>query len=127
MPNARRANQAKGSALSPGPTARHHAGSDAASFPLSFYSPHTRWGIHSNWRSNKYMLRLQRGVPNVYISPKLAAARRITDGSRVRIFNGIGEFFAMAKFYPSMPEASLMMEHGWEPHQYEQNKPMNNA
>ncbi|MGI9479705.1 MAG: molybdopterin-dependent oxidoreductase, partial [Hyphomicrobiaceae bacterium] len=109
------------------PTARHHAGSEASNYPLSFYSPHTRWGIHSNWRSNKFMMRLQRGEPNIYISPKLAAKKKITDGSKVRVFNGIGEFFAQAKFYPSLPETSIMMEHGWEPHQYDQWKPMNNA
>ncbi len=109
------------------PTARLHAGREASNYPLDFYSPHTRWGIHSNWRSNKLMLRLQRGVPNIYINPKLAAVRGIEDGGRVRVFNGIGEFFAQAKFYPSLPETAIMMEHGWEPHQYEQNKPMNNA
>ena len=102
------------------PTARHHAGREASNYPLSFYSPHTRWGIHSNWRSNKFMMRLQRGEPNIYIKPE---ARRgpgalPMDGSRVRVFNGIGEFFAQAKFYPSIPETSIMMEHGWEPHQY---------
>jgi dimethylsulfide dehydrogenase subunit alpha/complex iron-sulfur molybdoenzyme family reductase subunit alpha len=109
------------------PTAKSHAGREASSYPLGFYTPHTRWGIHSNWRSNKYMMRLQRGEPNVYISPKLAKARGITDGSKVRVFNGIGEFFAQAKFYPSLPEDSLMMEHGWEPYQYEQQKPLNNV
>ncbi|MDW3222761.1 MAG: molybdopterin-dependent oxidoreductase [Paracoccaceae bacterium] len=109
------------------PTARHHAGREASNYPLSFYSPHTRWGIHSNWRSNKFMMRLQRGEPNIYINPRLAAQKGITDGSKVRVFNGIGEFFAQAKFYPSMPDTSIMMEHGWEPHQYEQMKPMNNT
>lgn len=109
------------------PTARHHAGREASNYPLSFYSPHTRWGIHSNWRSNKFMMRLQRGEPNIYINPKLAAEKGITDGSKVRVFNGIGEFFAQAKFYPSLPETSIMMEHGWEPYQYEQRKPMNNV
>ncbi|MEL6265441.1 MAG: molybdopterin-dependent oxidoreductase, partial [Pseudomonadota bacterium] len=109
------------------PTARHHAGKEASSYPLAFYSPHTRWGIHSNWRSNKFMMRLQRGEPNIYINPKLAAAKGITDGSKVRIFNGIGEFFAQAKFYPSIPDTAIMMEHGWEPHQHEQWKPMNNT
>ncbi len=109
------------------PTARHHAGREASNYPLSFYSPHTRWGIHSNWRSNKFMMRLQRGEPNIYISPKLAAKKNIADGSKVRIFNGIGEFYAQAKFYPSLPETSIMMEHGWEPHQYDQWKTMNNT
>ncbi|MBK5932865.1 dimethylsulfide dehydrogenase subunit alpha/complex iron-sulfur molybdoenzyme family reductase subunit alpha [Rhodovulum imhoffii] len=109
------------------PTARLNAGPEASSYPLSFYSPHTRWGIHSNWRSNKFMMRLQRGEPNIYINPRLAARKGIADGSKVRIFNGAGEFFAQAKFYPSLPETSIMMEHGWEPHQYDQWKPMNNA
>lgn len=109
------------------PTARLNAGKDTTDYPLSFYSPHTRWGIHSNWRSNKFMLRLQRGEPNVYISPRLAARKGIADGAKVRVFNGNGEFFAQAKFYPSLPETALMMEHGWEPYQYEQWKPMNNT
>ena len=109
------------------PTARHHAGSGAAHYPLSFYSPHTRWGIHTNWRSNKYMMRLQRGEPNIYINPELAAQKGITDGSMVRVFNGIGEFFAQAKFYPSIPTNAIMMEHAWENHQHVQWKHMNDA
>ena len=109
------------------PTARRHAGKEASNYPLHFYTPHTRWGIHSNWRSNKFMMRLQRGEPNVYINPRLAAARGIADGDKVRVFNGIGEFFAQAKFYPSLPEDALMMEHGWEPYQYDEQKPLNNV
>lgn len=109
------------------PTARQHAGAEASKYPLNFYSPHTRWGIHSNWRSNKFMLRLQRGEPNIYINPKLAAQRNIKDGDHVRMFNATGEFYAQAKFYPSIPEDTIMMEHGWEPHQYIQRKPMNNS
>ena len=109
------------------PTARLYGGPEASKYPLHFYSPHTRWGIHSNWRSNKHMLRLQRGEPNIYINPKLAEARGIKDGDTVRLFNSTGEFFAQAKFYPSIPEHSIMMEHGWEPHQYIHRKPMNNS
>ena len=109
------------------PTARRHAGKEASRYPLHFYTPHTRWGIHSNWRSNKFMMRLQRGEPNVYISPKLAAGKDIADGDKVRVFNGIGEFYAQAKLYPSLPEDALMMEHGWEPYQYDQQKPLNNV
>lgn len=109
------------------PTARLYGGPEASNYPLHFYSPHTRWGIHSNWRSNKHMLRLQRGEPNIYINPELAAERGIKDGDTVRLFNSTGEFFAQAKFYPSIPKHSIMMEHGWEPHQYIHRKPMNNS
>jgi dimethylsulfide dehydrogenase subunit alpha/complex iron-sulfur molybdoenzyme family reductase subunit alpha len=79
------------------PTARRNAGKEASRYPLTFYTPHTRWGIHSNWRSNKYMLRLQRGEPAVHISPKLAASRGIRDGDLVRVFNGAGSFEARAR------------------------------
>lgn len=107
------------------PTARLHAGPKASNYPLEFYSPHARWGIHSNWRSNKYLLRLQRGEPNIYINPQLAKQKGIKDGDRVRLFNANGDFYAQAKFYPSLPVNSIMMEHGWEPHQYIQRKNMN--
>ncbi len=109
------------------PTVRLNAGPEASNYPLDFYSPHTRWGIHSNWRSNKFMLRLQRGEPNIYINPQFAKQRNIKDGDHVRLFNDTGEFFAQAKFYPSLPTNTIMMEHGWEPHQYIQRKPMNNS
>nr|WP_298413757.1 molybdopterin-dependent oxidoreductase [uncultured Halomonas sp.] len=107
------------------PTGRGTAGPAASNYPLAFYSPHTRWGIHSNWRSNKFMLRLQRGEPNIYINPALAEKRGIKDGDTIRLFNANGEFFAQAKFYPSIPDDTIMMEHGWEPHQYIQRKAMN--
>ncbi|QEA41006.1 molybdopterin-dependent oxidoreductase [Pistricoccus aurantiacus] len=109
------------------PTGRGTAGPAASNYPLAFYSPHTRWGIHSNWRSNKFMLRLQRGEPNIYINPQLAKERGIKDGDTVRLFNANGDFFAQAKFYPSIPADTIMMEHGWEPHQYIHKKPMNNS
>lgn len=93
-------------------------------FPLKFYSPHTRWGIHSTWRTNKYMLRLHRGVPYVCLNTADARKRRIRDGDRVRIWNDIGEFFAMAKVSPGISPGTLVMDHAWEPHQFVKRKGM---
>jgi dimethylsulfide dehydrogenase subunit alpha/complex iron-sulfur molybdoenzyme family reductase subunit alpha len=104
------------------PTAR--APVYTARFPLKFYSPHTRWGIHSTWRTNKYMLRLQRGEPHVSMSPADAKKRKIKDGGRVRIFNDIGEFYALAKVSPNVRAGTLMMDHAWEPHQFKYKKGM---
>lgn len=98
------------------PTAREAL--HPAKFPLKFYSPHTRWGIHSTWRSNKHMLRLQRGAPHVNLNPQDAAQRGIKDGDTVRVFNDIGEFRAMAKLLPGLRRGTLMMDHAWEPHQF---------
>ncbi|MAF96306.1 MAG: dimethylsulfide dehydrogenase [Rhodospirillaceae bacterium] len=105
------------------PTAREPL--HPAKFPLKFYSPHTRWGIHSTWRSNKHMLRQQRGVPHVYLNPADAARRGIRDGGRIRVFNDIGAFHAMAKLHPGTRPGSIMMEHGWEPHQFRGRKGLN--
>jgi len=87
-------------------------------FPLAFYSPHTRWGIHSTWRTSKLMLRMQRGVPHVNLSRADAARRGIRDGDRVRVFNDVGAFYARAKILPALQPGALMMDHAWEPHQF---------
>jgi dimethylsulfide dehydrogenase subunit alpha/complex iron-sulfur molybdoenzyme family reductase subunit alpha len=104
------------------PTARESL--HPAAYPLKFYSPHTRWGIHSTWRSNKYMLRQQRGVPHVNLNPQDAAKRGIQDGDTVRVFNNVGEFRAMAKILPSLRPGTLMMDHAWEPHQFDRRQGM---
>jgi DMSO reductase family type II enzyme molybdopterin subunit len=109
------------------PTARDNAGPESSQFPYTFYTPHTRWGIHSTWRSNKYMMRQQRGEPNVYISPGMAEAKGIKDGEQVRVFNGIGEFFAQAKVTPTVRSNQVMMEHGWEPYQMKERKGLNHV
>ncbi len=98
------------------PTAREPLA--PAKFPLKFYSPHTRWGIHSTWRTNKHMLRQQRGVPHVNLNPQDAAARGIRDGDTVRVFNDVGAFRAMAKLMPGVRPGTLTMDHAWEPHQF---------
>ncbi len=108
---------------SPVPTARESL--HPSKFPLRFYSPHTRWGIHSTWRSNKHMLRMQRGIPHLCISPEEARKRDIADGSRVRVWNDVGSFHAMAKLSPGVRPGTLVMDHAWEPHQFKDRKGMN--
>jgi dimethylsulfide dehydrogenase subunit alpha/complex iron-sulfur molybdoenzyme family reductase subunit alpha len=93
-------------------------------FPLRFYSPHTRWGIHSTWRTSPQMLRLQRGMPHVNLSRADAARRGIRDGARVRVFNDVGAFYAVAKVLPSVRPGTVMMDHAWEPHQFAGRKGM---
>ena len=109
------------------PTARHNAGSASSKFPYTFYTPHTRWGIHTNWRANRFMQRLQRGEPFIYINPLLAATKQIEDNDLVRVFNGLGEFFARAKLTPSVRDDQIMMEHAWEPYQFREQKGLNSV
>ncbi|HUI26085.1 MAG TPA: molybdopterin-dependent oxidoreductase, partial [Candidatus Kryptonia bacterium] len=43
-------------------------------YPLVLSGGHTRWSIHSTWRDQRPLLRLQRGEPVVYINDRDAAA-----------------------------------------------------
>jgi len=101
---------------SPVPTARESL--HPSKFPFKFYTPHTRWGIHSTWRTSKHMLRMQRGVPHVSLNPADAGKRKIGDGDRIRVWNDVGQFHAMAKINPTVRPGTLMMDHAWEPHQF---------
>jgi complex iron-sulfur molybdoenzyme family reductase subunit alpha len=87
---------------------------DDAKYPLFWNTPHGRWSIHSTWRDNRYMLRLQRGVPIVYLHPDDAQKRGIKDGDWVRIFNQIGAAVCLCQVLPGEKPGRLTMYHGWE-------------
>ena len=60
------------------------------------------------------MLRLQRGVPLVYVHPDDAAQRGIRDGDWVRVFNQIGATVCLCQVQPGEKPGRLTMYHGWE-------------
>lgn len=91
-------------------------------YPYVFMTPHARWSIHSNYKTSRTLLRLQRGVPAVQVNRVVAEAKGIKDGDTIRIYNALGEFYAMAKLSSSAPADGLVMEHGWEPYMYLKNK-----
>ncbi|MFB6286674.1 MAG: molybdopterin dinucleotide binding domain-containing protein, partial [Candidatus Bipolaricaulia bacterium] len=77
-----------------------------------------RWSIHSTWRDDKHMLRLNRGMPVVYVNPQDAEERGISDGDIVRVFNDFGDLKANARVYPNAPRGQITMYHGWEKYQF---------
>jgi complex iron-sulfur molybdoenzyme family reductase subunit alpha len=87
---------------------------DDEKYPLFWNTPHGRWSIHSTWRDNRYMLRLQRGVPIVYIHPEDAKKRGIKDGDWVKVFNQIGSTVCLCQVLPGEKPGRLTMYHGWE-------------
>lgn len=91
-------------------------------YPYVFMTPHARWSIHSNYKTSRTLLRLQRGVPAAQVNRKVAEAKGIKDGDTIRIYNALGEFYAMAKLSSSAPADGLVLEHGWEPYMYLKNK-----
>jgi dimethylsulfide dehydrogenase subunit alpha/complex iron-sulfur molybdoenzyme family reductase subunit alpha len=96
-------------------------------YPFAYYNPHTRYGIHTTWRTNKYHLRMQRGTPHVCINPKSAMSKGIKDGDMVRVFNDVGEMYAIAKLHPGTPPDVIWMEHAWENFQFKDGKGYNNV
>ena len=73
------------------------------------------------------MLKMQRGTPHVSLCPDDARRRGIKDGDRIRIGNDIGKFIAMAKVNPNVQAGTLMMDHAWEPHQFEGREGLNST
>ena len=94
-------------------------------FPYAFYTPHTRWGIHSQWRANAQLLRLQRGEPYVWLNPGTAKARQIGEDDMIRVFNDVGEFRARAKLMPAVPPDVVVTDHAWEPYMFDRRSGKN--
>ncbi|MFC7045735.1 molybdopterin-dependent oxidoreductase [Halobacteriaceae archaeon GCM10025711] len=91
---------------------------DPEEYPLRYLTPHGRWSIHSTWRDDKYMLRLNRGEPVIYLHPDDAAARDIEDGDTVEIYNDIATVEAHAKLYPNGKRGTVRMNFSWEDYQF---------
>ncbi|MBI4515321.1 MAG: molybdopterin-dependent oxidoreductase [Deltaproteobacteria bacterium] len=91
-------------------------------YPLQMTGGHTRWSIHTMWRSDKRMLRLQRGEPVMYMSSKDADGRGIKDGERVRARNDIGAFEIQAKVSPAVRPGQVIVYHAWEPFMFAGHK-----
>jgi DMSO reductase family type II enzyme molybdopterin subunit len=87
-------------------------------FPLQLTGGHTRWSIHATWRDSSLMLRLQRGEPAIWISTRDARERAISDGDRIRVFNKVGEFEAIAKVAAAVQPGQVIAYHAWEPYQF---------
>jgi len=88
-------------------------------YPLRVTCGHTRWGIHSQWRDNALMLRLQRGAPIIYINPADAKARDIRDGDVVEVFNDVGHCRLHALVTPAMQPGQMHVYHAWERYMFE--------
>ena len=63
----------------------------------------------------------------MYLGTGLAEEKGIQDGDRVRVFNDVGSFVVMAKVTPVMPPGTVMIDHAWEPHQFEGKSGLNSV
>jgi len=86
--------------------------------PFTLTGGHTRWSIHSMWRDQPLMLRLERGEPVVYLNDADARARNIGDHDLIEIWNDLGSFVARAKPTGTMRPGQVHILHAWEPFQF---------
>jgi DMSO reductase family type II enzyme molybdopterin subunit len=87
-------------------------------YPLILTGAHTRWSIHSAWRDDTLMQRLERGVPLVCVSVEDAKARGIEDGALIEVRNDINSFRAYAKVSPAVRPGQVLTYHAWEDYQF---------
>ncbi|MBW2422587.1 MAG: molybdopterin-dependent oxidoreductase [Deltaproteobacteria bacterium] len=87
-------------------------------YPLQMTGGHTRWSVHSIWRDEKNLMRLQRGEPTVIMSPGDLAARGLVDGDLARVRNDTGSFEARVKVSHAVRPGQVIAYHGWEPYQF---------
>jgi len=87
-------------------------------YPLVMSGGHTRWSIHSTWRDQRQLLRLQRGEPVVYVNDRDAGARGINDNDLVRVRNDLGAFVLRAKVAKYVRPGMVFVYHAWEPYQF---------
>jgi DMSO reductase family type II enzyme molybdopterin subunit len=92
------------------------AGGDYA---LRMTGGHTRWSIHSIWRANSTLLRLQRGEPVMYVSQQDAHARGLEDHAIAWVHNDVGGFRVRVKIAPGVQPGQAVMYHAWEPYQFQ--------
>jgi nitrate reductase alpha subunit len=87
-------------------------------YPLKLTSGHNRWSIHALNIANRMMLQTHKGVPQVELSPKDAAARGIVNGGQAKVYNDLGESVMEAKVTEAVRPGQVIIYNGWEPYQF---------
>jgi len=87
-------------------------------YPLRLSGGHTRWSIHSIWRTEKHLLRLQRGQPVMMMNVDDALARNLQDHDEARVHNDVGSFLIRVRPSPSVRPGQVVVYHAWENFQF---------
>lgn len=80
--------------------------------PLRLLTPHRQFSLHSQFQQLDYMEDFH-PEPFVFIHPETAAAKEISDGDRVRVFNRVGEQTVKAKLTDNVPRDTVLMYEAW--------------
>ena len=83
---------------------------------VRYLTPHSKWSIHSEYQDNLHMLRLFRGGPVIWMSPRDAEEIGVTDNDWIEAFNRNGVVACRAVVSHRMPVGTVYMYHAKDRH-----------
>lgn len=98
---------------------------DPERYPLTLLSPHSKWRIHSTYANNPWLQEIIGTRPKVMIHPVDAAARGISEGGEIEVFNGRGSLVAWAQVTEAARPGTATLHEGWWPRFFRSGKGVN--
>ncbi|PLX36792.1 MAG: hypothetical protein C0606_13355 [Hyphomicrobiales bacterium] len=88
---------------------------DFEKYPLYYLARHTRWSVHSSWRTEDLVRRLDDvGEPLLEMNPLDAAKRDLSAGDWAIAYNQDGYVKARLKLREAVPPGAVLMYFGWQ-------------
>ncbi len=83
-------------------------------YPFLLYIVRSRWSKNSTYKTNRRLLKLQRGEPVLLINTTVAREKGLKDNDVVMLSNEKGEIRIKIKMTIGLKRDILLIEHGWE-------------
>jgi anaerobic selenocysteine-containing dehydrogenase len=84
-------------------------------YPLVYHARHTRWSVHSSWRTTDILLKLDDiGQPLLEMNREEAAKRDLVAGEYAIAYNQHGYIKAKVKIRDSVPTGAVLIYFGWQ-------------
>ena len=86
-------------------------------YPFNMLQTHLRWRTHTQWWDVEVLDEIS-GQPNVHMNPADAAAKGITDGDKVKVYNDRGYVVLVAYLDNGVQPGTVTIPHGYEKGQF---------
>ena len=88
-------------------------------YPFQFFTGRQRFFMQSMYTDDPLMIEMSGGHPTIRINPKDAAAKEITEGEKVEVYNQRGHMVAPAHLDEAVPPGTIQAWFGWRHKHYE--------
>lgn len=86
-------------------------------YPFNMLQTHLRWRTHTQWWDVPALDEIA-GEPNIHMNPADAAAKGISDGDQVKVYNDRGYVVLVAYLDNGVQPGTITMPHGYENGQF---------